>query len=66
MSVSRRDVLKTLAAGAAATSVLRVIPLHAAEAAHHMIAAEKAANMATAAVKARAFMRDRVIRPGAA
>jgi gluconate 2-dehydrogenase gamma chain len=43
MSVSRRDVLKTLAAGAAATSVLRVIPLHAAEAAHHMIAAEKAA-----------------------
>jgi gluconate 2-dehydrogenase gamma chain len=41
--VSRRDVLKALAAGAGATSVLRVIPLHAAEAAHHMIAAEKAA-----------------------
>ena len=46
MAISRRDVLKTLAAGAAATSVLRVIPLHAAEAAHHMIAAEKAATKA--------------------
>jgi hypothetical protein len=46
--ISRRDVLKTLAAGAAATSVLRVIPLHAAEAAHHMIAAEKAATKAYA------------------
>lgn len=42
-SVSRRDVLKTLAMGAAATSVLRVVPLQAAEYAHHMIAAEKAA-----------------------
>jgi gluconate 2-dehydrogenase gamma chain len=41
--VSRRDVLKTLAMGAAATSVLRVVPLQAAEYAHHMIAAEKAA-----------------------
>jgi len=46
--ISRRDVLKTLAMGAAATSVLRVIPLHAAEAAHHMIAAEKAATKAYA------------------
>jgi gluconate 2-dehydrogenase subunit 3-like protein len=42
-NLSRRDVLKTLAMGAAASSVLRVIPLQAAEAAHHMIAAEKAA-----------------------
>ena len=47
-NLSRRDVLKTLAMGAAAGSVLRVIPLHAAEAAHHMIAAEKAATKAYA------------------
>lgn len=46
MAISRRDVLKTLAAGAAASSVLRVIPLHAAEAAHRMIATEKAATKA--------------------
>src|SRR6202023_4333526 len=43
MSISRRDVLKSLAMGAAATSVLRIIPAQAAEYAHHMIAAEKAA-----------------------
>lgn len=43
-SVSRRDVLKSLAMGAAASSVLRVIPLHAAEFAHQMVAAEKAAS----------------------
>src|SRR5271156_366872 len=42
MSVSRRDVLKSLSLGAAATSVLRVIPLQAAEYAHHMISTEKA------------------------
>src|ERR1700684_4183078 len=42
MSVSRRDVLKSLSLGAAASSVLRVIPLQAAEYAHHMITAEKA------------------------
>src|SRR5258708_6803870 len=41
--ISRRDILKTLAMSAAATSVLRVIPARAAEYAHHMIAAEKAA-----------------------
>lgn len=41
-SISRRSVLKSLAMGAAATSVLRVIPLHAAEHAHHIIATEKA------------------------
>jgi gluconate 2-dehydrogenase gamma chain len=43
MAISRRDVLKSLAMGAAATSVLRVVPLQAAEYAHHMIAAEKTA-----------------------
>jgi hypothetical protein len=42
-NLSRRDILKSLAYGAAATSVLRVIPAQAAEYAHHMIAAEKAA-----------------------
>jgi gluconate 2-dehydrogenase gamma chain len=41
--VSRRDVLRSLAIGAAASSVLRVIPVHAAEQAHKMVAAEKAA-----------------------
>jgi Gluconate 2-dehydrogenase subunit 3 len=41
MSVSRRDVLKSISMGAAATSVLRVIPLQAAEYAHHMITTEK-------------------------
>src|SRR5690242_21156278 len=39
--VSRRSILKSLTMGAAATSVLRVIPLHAAEQAHRMIMAEK-------------------------
>jgi len=39
--VSRRDVLKSIALGSAATSVLRVIPVQAAEYAHRMIAAEK-------------------------
>jgi len=43
MSISRRDILKSLAMSAAATSVLRVIPAQAAEYAHHMVAAEKAA-----------------------
>jgi gluconate 2-dehydrogenase gamma chain len=42
MAVSRRDVLKSLSSAAAATSVLRVIPLQAAEYAHHMISTEKA------------------------
>src|SRR5262249_49316120 len=41
--ISRRSVLKSLGVGVAASSVLRVIPLQAAEHAHHMIAAEKAA-----------------------
>ncbi len=40
--ITRRAVLKSLTIGAAAGSVLRVIPLQAAEHAHHMIEAEKA------------------------
>ncbi len=43
-NVSRRDILKSLTTAAAATSVLRVIPLQAAEYAHHMIEAEKTAS----------------------
>jgi gluconate 2-dehydrogenase gamma chain len=39
--VTRRAVLKSLSMGAMAGSVLRVIPLEAAEYAHHMIEAEK-------------------------
>lgn len=46
MSVSRRDVLKSLSMATAATSVLRVIPLQAAEYAHHMITTEKAVSKA--------------------
>jgi hypothetical protein len=42
-SVSRRDILKSLAATGAAGSVLRVIPAQAAAFAHKMIAAEKTA-----------------------
>jgi gluconate 2-dehydrogenase gamma chain len=45
-SISRRDILKSLTMGAVASSVLRVIPLQAAEYAHHMVAAEKAATAA--------------------
>jgi gluconate 2-dehydrogenase gamma chain len=41
--ISRRDILRSIALGSAAGSVLRVIPLEAAEYAHHMIAAEKSA-----------------------
>lgn len=44
MPLSRRDILKSLAMGAAATSVLRVVPAKAAEYAHHMIASEKASS----------------------
>jgi gluconate 2-dehydrogenase gamma chain len=42
-SISRRDVLKSLTLGITAGSVLRVIPLQAAEYAHQMVEAEKAA-----------------------
>jgi hypothetical protein len=45
-NISRRGILKSLAMSAAATSVLRVIPAQAAEYAHKMIAAEKAATPA--------------------
>ena len=41
--VTRRDVLKTLAAGAVGGSVLQVIPAKAAEYAHQMVHKEKAA-----------------------
>ena len=41
-SVSRREVLRSLLVGTVAGSVLRVIPLQAAEYAHHMVAAEMA------------------------
>lgn len=47
-NISRRDILKSLAISAAATSVLRVIPAQAAEYAHRMVAAEKAAAPAKA------------------
>jgi len=40
--VSRRNILKSLSMGAVAGSVLRVIPLKAAEHVHNMIAAERA------------------------
>jgi gluconate 2-dehydrogenase gamma chain len=41
--ISRRDVLRTLAIGAAGGSVLNVIPLEAAELAHQMVKKAKAA-----------------------
>ena len=50
-SISRRDILKTLTMGAMAGSVLRVIPAQAAEYAHHMVAAEKAATAGVYAPK---------------
>lgn len=40
-TVTRRAILKSLTVGAVAGSVMRAIPLEAAEAAHHMIEAEK-------------------------
>jgi gluconate 2-dehydrogenase gamma chain len=43
MPISRRDILKSLTLTAVAGSVLRVIPLEAAEYAHRMVNAEKAA-----------------------
>jgi hypothetical protein len=46
--ISRRDILKTLGMGAMAGSVLSTIPAQAAEFAHHMISAEKAASPAAA------------------
>ena len=46
MAISRRDILKSLTATAVTGSVLRVIPLEAAEYAHRMVKAEKAATAA--------------------
>jgi gluconate 2-dehydrogenase gamma chain len=43
MSISRRDILRSLALTAVTGSVLRVIPLAAAEYAHRMVRAEKTA-----------------------
>lgn len=43
MPISRRDILKSLTITAVTGSVLRVIPLEAAEYAHRMVHAEKAA-----------------------
>lgn len=45
---SRRAILKSLTMGAAVGSILRVIPLQAAEYAHHLIDDEKSANQAAA------------------
>jgi gluconate 2-dehydrogenase gamma chain len=45
-SVSRRDILRTLALGAAGGSVLQVIPAKAAEFAHQTVHNEKAASLA--------------------
>ena len=42
-SISRRDILRTLAVGAAAGSVLQVIPAEAAEYVHQAVRGEKAA-----------------------
>ena len=39
--ITRRDVLKTLALGAAGSSVLQVVPLQAAQQVHHMVAQAK-------------------------
>jgi hypothetical protein len=46
MTISRRDILKSLTLTAAAGSVLRVLPLEAAEYAHRMVQAEKAEQQA--------------------
>jgi len=45
-SISRRDVLRNIAVGAAAGSLLQMIPAKAAELAHEMIQKEKAASPA--------------------
>lgn len=46
VGISRRDILRTLAIGAAGGSVLNVIPLEAAELAHQMVKKAKAAEPA--------------------
>jgi gluconate 2-dehydrogenase gamma chain len=47
-SISRRDVLKNLAMGVSAGSVLQIIPMEAAELAHRMISEERAQSPAGA------------------
>src|SRR5271154_5182985 len=49
--ISRRDILKTLAVGAAGGSVLQVIPAEAAEYIHQLVRSEKGSGAAGAAVK---------------
>ena len=44
MFISRRDLLKSLSVSAAAGSALRIVPLEAAEKAHRMLSAGKAAS----------------------
>jgi gluconate 2-dehydrogenase gamma chain len=44
LSISRRDLIKSLSLTAAAGSMLRVVPLAAAETAHRMVSAHKAAS----------------------
>ena len=44
MSITRRDLIKSLSLTAAAGSMLRVVPLAAAETAHRMVSAHKAAS----------------------
>src|SRR5271163_3336679 len=44
--ITRRDILRTLAAGAVSGSALQVIPAEAAEFAHQMVMKEKAASPA--------------------
>ena len=44
MSISRRDLIKSLSLTAAAESMLRVVPRAAAETAHRMVSADKAAS----------------------
>lgn len=41
MSVSRRDLIKSLSVTTAAASILRVVPLEAAEKAHRMVTPRK-------------------------
>ena len=48
MTITRRDILKSLTITAVGGSVLRVIPLEAAAYAHRMVNAEKAANQSYA------------------
>jgi gluconate 2-dehydrogenase gamma chain len=44
--ISRRNILKSLTLGTVASTILRVIPLEAAEYTHHMVSAEKASTPA--------------------